>query len=149
MMEGNYTGQFLTAYVGGHYLGIPIQNVQDVIGPHDITRIPLARLSVAGILNLRGRIVSAIDMHRRFNVGTENHFSQSMGIIVESNEELFSLLVDKVEDVLTIYYRDIEKSPVTLNPVWNYVCSGVYQIKDKIMIIVDPEKILDLDTENT
>jgi purine-binding chemotaxis protein CheW len=139
------TAQFLTAYVNGHYLGFPISNVQDVTGPQDITGIPRSHESVAGILNLRGRIVCAVDMNRRFNEPSRGDAIRFMGIIVESRDELFSMLVDKVEDVLTIDVGDIEKAPVTLNPVWHAVCSGVYQIRDKIMIIVDPEKILDIE----
>lgn len=145
MSTNGNTGQFLTAYVNGHYLGFPILNVQDVTGPQDITSIPRSHESVAGILNLRGRIVCAVDMNRRFNEPSREDLKKFMGIIVESRDELFSMLVDKVEDVLTIDMNDIEKAPVTLNPVWHAVCNGVYQIRDKIMIIVDPEKILDLD----
>lgn len=145
MMMDEKTGQFLTAYVNGHYLGIPIRNVQDVIGPQPVTRIPRSHPSVAGILNLRGRIVCAVDMSQRFEEPQPARPASAMGVIVEIRDELFSLQVDKVEDVLTIDLDDIERSPVTLNPVWHYVCAGVYQIKDKIMIVVDPEKILDLD----
>lgn len=145
MSTQSETGQFLTAYVNGHYLGFPITNVQDVTGPQDITSIPRSHGSVAGILNLRGRIVCAVDMCHRFSEPPRRDVTDFMGIIVESRDELFSMLVDKVEDVLTIDLQDIEKAPVTLNPVWHAVCCGVYQIRDKIMIIVDPEKILDLE----
>ena len=138
------SGQFLTAYVNDHYLGLPIRHIQDVIGPHDITRVPLARNAIAGILNLRGRIVTAVDVNRRFDDAPAEPGQKFMGIIVESREELFSLLVDRVEDVMTIAYDRIERAPPTLDPVWNSVCNGVFQNGEKIMIIIDPEKILDL-----
>lgn len=137
------TGQFLTAYVNDHYLGLPIAMIQDVIGPHDITSVPLSRSAVAGILNLRGRIVTAVDMHCRFQEPGAITPAKAMGIIVESRDELFSMLVDRVEDVMTLSYSNLEKPPPTLNAVWNDVCDGVYQIKDRILIIIDPEKILD------
>lgn len=146
MTQQTQTEQFLTAYVNGHYLGLPIRHIQDIIGPHQITRIPLAKSAIAGILNLRGRIVTAVDVKERFGESTDQGIAQSMGIIVENRDELFSLLVDQVEDVMTIDHADIEKAPPTLNPVWLDACLGVYQLKDKIMIIIDPEKILDLNT---
>jgi purine-binding chemotaxis protein CheW len=67
-----------------------------------------------------------------------------MGIIIESHDELFSLLVDHVEDVMTINFEDIEHVPPTLNPLWQSVCEGVYQMQGKIMILIDIERILDL-----
>jgi purine-binding chemotaxis protein CheW len=140
-------GQFLTAYVNGHYLGIPIHTIQDVIGPQALTGIPLARDSIAGVLNLRGRIVTVIDMHNRLKEPRHTDRKKGMGIIIESCDELFSLLIDHVEDVKTIALDDIEKTPPTLNPIWERVCTGVFQFEDQIMIILDIENILDLDMQ--
>lgn len=144
MNTGNESGQFLTGYVNDHYIGVSIRSIQDVIGPQSITQIPRARHAIAGVLNLRGRIVTAIDMHKRLEEPLKDQKSPSMGIIIESQDELFSLLVDHVEDVMTINLEDIEKVPPTLNPLWQSVCSGVYQMQGKIMILLDIERILDL-----
>jgi len=138
------SGQYLTAYVNDHYIGVSIRNIQDVIGPQSITQIPRARDAIAGVLNLRGRIVTAIDMHKRLEEPCTHAKSASMGIIIESHDELFSLLVDHVEDVMTINFEDIEHVPPTLNPLWQSVCEGVYQMQGKIMILIDIERILDL-----
>lgn len=143
MSEKQETAQFLTAYVNNHYLGIPIQMIQDVIGMQDITNVPLSTDSIAGILNLRGRIVTAIDMHRRFGEPAPEDSVAPMGVIIESQDELFSLLVDRVDDVMSVSLANLEKPPATLNPVWSNVCHNVYQVKDRILIIVDPNKILD------
>jgi purine-binding chemotaxis protein CheW len=145
MMLDAQKGQFLTAYVNDHYLGIPIGSIQDVIGPQPITKIPLSRNAVAGVLNLRGRIVTAIDMHERLEEPQEDPGKTMMGVIIENQDELFSLLVDHVEDVMTIEFDDIEKCPPTLNPLWQGVCTGVYQLKGKIMILLDVPRILDLE----
>jgi purine-binding chemotaxis protein CheW len=144
MMDDLERGQFLTAYVNDHYLGIPISSIQDVIGPQPITKIPLSRNAVAGVLNLRGRIVTAIDMHERLDEEKSDAVRGMMGVIIENQDELFSLLVDHVEDVMTIEFDAIEKVPPTLNPLWQSVCTGVYQLQGKIMILLDVPRILDL-----
>ena len=145
MMDYSNTAQFLTAYVNQHYLGISIKNIQDVIGPQVLTTVPLAKESIAGVLNLRGRIVTAIDMNRRLGEpDIDVPRDKRMGIVTTHNDELFSLLVDRVEDVMDISLDMIEGVPPTLHPVWQSVCSGVYQVKGNIMIILDIEKILDL-----
>lgn len=139
------SAQYLTAYVNGHYLGVPIHTIQDVIGPQHLTAIPLAQTAIAGVLNLRGRIVTVIDMHHRLEEPRTTPLSQGMGIIIENHDELFSLLIDHVEDVVTIPFDEIEKAPPTLNASWQEVCTGVHQRHGKIMIILDIERILDLE----
>lgn len=143
MIERDETGQFLTACVNNHYLGFPIEMIQDVIGIQDITNVPMSVGSIAGILNLRGRIVTAIDMRRRFGEDSDITVAEPMGVIIESDEELFSLLVDRVEDVMSVSLANLEKPPATLSPIWSNVCHNVYQVKDRILIIVDPDRILD------
>lgn len=140
-----FAAQYLTAYVNDHYLGIPIHTIQDVIGPHQLTAIPLARAAIAGVLNLRGRIVTVIDMHHRLDEPRTTALNQCMGIIIENRDELFSLLIDHVEDVVTIHDDELEKAPPTLNASWQAVCTGVHQRHGKIMIILDIERILDLE----
>lgn len=138
--------QYLTAYVNGHYIGVAIRSIQDVIGPQALTKIPRARHAIAGVLNLRGRIVTAIDMHERLE---EPHTrdegrDKRMGVIIEAQDELFNLLVDHVEDVMAISGDDIAEVPPTLNPLWQDVCAGVCQMEGRIMILLDIERILDL-----
>lgn len=144
MSTGTGDTQYLTAYVNTHYLGIPIAAIQDVTGPQSVTRIPLSSAAIAGVLNLRGRIVTVIDMHERLGE-VRSSLGDGMGIIVESNDELFSLRIDRVEDVITLPAQGIEKAPPTLSPFWQTLCTGVYQRNDSIMIILDLERILALD----
>lgn len=137
-------GQYLTAYVSGHFLGIPIEQIRDIIGEQRLTRVPLSGSSIAGILNLRGRIVTVVNMHARLDEEKVTRPEETMGIIIENHDELFSLMVDRVEDVVTISHNSIERPPPTLNSVWRGVCSGVYQVDGKIMVIIDVENILNL-----
>ncbi len=136
--------QYLTAYVNGHYIGVAIRRIQDVIGPQAITKIPRARHAIAGVLNLRGRIVTAIDMHERLEEAPIMDKAQRMGVIIDTPDELFSLLVDHVEDVKAIEAESIGEVPPTLNPTWQQVCSGVCQMQGRIMILLDIERVLDL-----
>ena len=143
------SAQYLTAYVNGHYIGVAINRIQDVIGPQAITKIPRARHAIAGVLNLRGRIVTAIDMHERLEESHVMDKTQRMGVIIDTHDELFSLLVDHVEDVMTIEAYNIAEVPPTLNPVWQQVCSGVCQLQDRIMILLDIESVLDFGAAKT
>lgn len=136
--------QYLTAYVNDQYIGVAIRSIQDVIGPQIITQIPRARQAIAGVLNLRGRIVTAIDMHKRLEEPCKGKEDKRMGVIIEAQDELFSLLVDHVEDVITINSDDIEGAPPTLNQIWQDVCCGVSQMQGRIMILLDIERVLDL-----
>ncbi len=141
--------QYLTAYVNDQYIGVSIRSIQDVIGPQAITQIPRARHAIAGVLNLRGRIVTAIDMHERLEEPAAAGNTGRMGVIIEAQDELFSLLVDHVEDVMTINDDDIKSVPPTLNPLWQDVCCGVYQMQGRIMILLDIERVLDLGNAKT
>ena len=144
MKQVSGSAQYLTAYVNDHYIGVAIRNIQDVIGPQAITQIPRARHAIAGVLNLRGRIVTAIDMHERLEELCRGNKESRMGVIIEAQDELFSLLVDHVEDVMSINDDDIEQVPPTLNSLWQDVCCGVYQMQGRIMILLDIERVLDL-----
>jgi len=138
------TQQFLTVFLGSQMFGIPVPHIQDVLGPQILTRVPLAPVSVEGILNLRGRIVTAINIRKRLNEKPAEGKQKNMSVVLEHEAELFSLLVDRVGDVLTIENKELEDVPVTLNPKWREVSSGVCQIKDKIMVIFDIKKILEI-----
>ena len=138
------TREFLTIMLGGQMFGIPILQVQDVLGPQRITRIPLAPPAIAGSLNLRGRIVTAIDVRACLSMPPLERApgSQEMSVVVESHGELYSLIIDKVGDVLSVASSDFEKSPATLDPQWRSVCMGIYRLKDSLLVILDVPRLL-------
>lgn len=95
------TLEYLTILIDDQKFGIPVLQIQDVLREQKVTRIPLASPEVAGSLNLRGRIVTAIDVRKRLNVKIDPS-KRSMSVVVEYNQELYSLIIDKVGDVLSL-----------------------------------------------
>ena len=146
-MEAEETGtnirDFLTVEIADQLFGIPVLQVQDVLREQDVTRIPLASSEVAGSLNLRGRIVTAINVRRRLNLPPKAANEQSMSVVVEHDNELFSLIIDDVGDVLSLRNDAFEKNPGTLDPIWRDISTGIYQMDDNLLVIMDVSKLLE------
>lgn len=139
------TEDFLTIFISGQMFGIPVLQVQDVLGSQKITRIPLAPPEVAGALNLRGRIVTAIDVRKRLGISEDDNDSdgaQKMSVVVEHGNELFSLIIDVVGDVLSLPQSDFESNPPTLDPVWRDMSMGIYRLDKELLVVLDVSKIL-------
>lgn len=132
---------YVTVMLGKQLIGIPVLKVQDVLGVQRIARIPLAPSEVAGTLNLRGRIVTAIDLRTRLGM-KEKQGDEAVNVVVLHRDELYSLLVDEVCEVMSITADQYEKNPANLQRQLKEVSSGVYRLKDKLMIVLDVEKVL-------
>jgi purine-binding chemotaxis protein CheW len=137
------TREFLTIMIGDQIFGIPILQVQDVLGPQKVTRVPLAPRAVAGSLNLRGRIVTAIDVRACLGMPPIEKTGLDMSVVVENGGELYSLMIDRVGDVMSLPARDFEKSPPTLDPQWRGVCQGIYRLKDRLLVVLDVPRLLE------
>ena len=130
--------------VGDATFGVPVLSVQDVIAPVRIDIVPLAPPEVAGSLNLRGRIVTAIDIRKRLGMPPREPDAQHMSVIVERSGELYALQVDDVGDVLWLAVADQEPAPITLSPEWRAVCDGLYRLDGELMLVLDVERFLTL-----
>jgi purine-binding chemotaxis protein CheW len=135
---------FVTLTVGGQLCGIPVGTVRDVLGAQVITRIPLAPREVAGSLNLRGRIVTAIDLRRRLGLAAPPADARRMSVVVDHHGELYSLQVDEVGEVLALPHVGLEDVPPTLDPLWRQVTRGVHRLEGKLMAVLQVETLLDL-----
>lgn len=136
------TQDFVTVMLDGQMVGIPVLAVHDVLNAQKITVIPRAPDWVAGVLNLRGRIVTAIDLRRRLGLPPLDEDRSSMSVVVEHNEEPYSLQIDKVGEVLSLEDQLFEKNPVTLDPRWREVSVGIYRLKDQLLPILDVDRLL-------
>lgn len=132
--------------VGGETFGVPVLSVQDVITAVRIDVVPLAPREVAGSLNLRGRIVTAMDIRRRLGMPPRGEGSSHMSVIVERAGELYALQVDDVGDVLWLATADQEPAPITLAPEWRAVCDGLYRLEGELMLVLNVERFLTLST---
>ena len=133
---------YLTLTVGGQLCGVPVLVVRDVLGVQTITRIPLAPPEVAGSLNLRGRIVTAIDLRCRLGLPPREPGKGAMSVVVERENELYSLLADEVGDVLPLPRASRAPNPPTLDPAWREFSLGVHRLGERLAILLDVERVL-------
>jgi purine-binding chemotaxis protein CheW len=137
---------YVSIFIAGQMFGIPVLQVQDVLGPQRITRIPLAPPEVAGSLNLRGRIVTAIDVRTRLKLPKNSDGKDSMSVVVDQGGEQYSLLVDNVGEVLSLTSGTYERNPATLDPAWREVSKGIHRLDGNLLIILDVARLLDFAT---
>ena len=143
-LQGDDLENFVTFYVKDQLFGIPVLKVQDILTPDRIANIPLAPPEVTGAINLRGRIVTVLDVRVRLGLEKRKSVKESMGVTIEHHHELYTLLVDKVGDVIGLESDLFESSPSTLDPVWRDFALGVFRLEGSIMVILDVERLLDL-----
>jgi purine-binding chemotaxis protein CheW len=135
--------EYVTSLIDGQLFGIPVLSVQDVLGPQALANIPLAPPEVAGSLNLRGRIVTAIDLRKRLGMDPADR-EKSMSIVVDHHGELYSLLIDEVGEVLRVPMQNYERNPATLDPRWRDVSQGIFRLDGRLLVILQVQRLLDI-----
>ncbi|MBY0459634.1 MAG: chemotaxis protein CheW, partial [Gemmataceae bacterium] len=127
--------QFCTFRLGDRCFGIDVLEVQEVIRAQPMTRVPLAPAVVRGLMNLRGRVVTALDLRRRF--GLPDGPDDPVNVVVSTDDGAISLLVDDVGDVLTLSAEAFEPVPDTLAGVARELVRGVYKLDDQLLLVLD------------
>jgi purine-binding chemotaxis protein CheW len=140
------TADFVTVYIGEQLFGIPISLVQDVFQPQRITPVPLSHPDIAGVLNLRGRIVTAIDCRSRLGLTPRGGQGPRMAVGIEHQSESYGLVIDKVGEVLSLSTEHFETNPANMDPKWRGVSKGVYRLDGKLLVVLDVASLLDLET---
>jgi len=138
------TTEYVTATVGGQLFGLPIARVQDVFVLDRLTRVPLAAPEIAGVLNLRGRIVTAIDMRRRLALAPLGEARKRMAIGIEYRGESYGLLIDAIGEVLNLSSSSREGNPVNLEARLARVSAGVHRLEDRLLVVLDVDRVLDV-----
>jgi purine-binding chemotaxis protein CheW len=133
--------------IGHQLFGLPINEVQDVFMPERMARVPLASAEIAGVLNLRGRIVTAIDMHCRLGLGKRAADRPAMAVGIEFRGESYGLLIDSVGEVLKLPESGRETVPVNLEPHLARVAAGVYRLDKQLLVVLDVDRIFDAGNE--
>ncbi|MBX7147945.1 chemotaxis protein CheW [bacterium] len=136
--------EYVSFYLDNQLLGLSVLEVQEVLPMQTITPIPKSTKALAGLLNLRGQIVTAVDLRERLGLDAAPSIQESMCIIVADGEELFSLLVDSVGDVIPVAKNKFESPPATLAPHWRHTCKGVYQLQKGLLVVMDVKALLDI-----
>jgi purine-binding chemotaxis protein CheW len=140
----NETRQYCTFLLDGHYFGVEVQQVQEVIRYQEMTRVPLASRVISGLINLRGRIVTAIDLRRRLGFADRPADRQPMNVIVRAGEEAISLLVDEIGDVIEVPADKFEAPPETLTGTARTLIQGAYKLEGRLMLVLDTEEAVEV-----
>ncbi|MSP01382.1 MAG: chemotaxis protein CheW [Acetobacteraceae bacterium] len=139
---------YVTLSVAGQLCGIPVLGVRDILAEQPITRIPLAPPDIAGSLNLRGRIVTAIDLRSRLTLPPPAHGEKRMSVVVEQGGELYALLVDQVAEVMSLDKTLFERNPPTLERHWALFSNGIYRLDGSLLVLLDVARLLDFTLQN-
>jgi len=137
--------QLVTLTIADQLFGIPVLSVQDVLAPQPVARVPMAHPVVAGLINLRGRIVTAINMRQRMALPPREDDNEGMSVVVEYQGELYSLNIDTIGDVVNVPNDKIEANLATLDPLWRGFADGIYRLDEQLLVILDITRLLDLD----
>jgi len=136
--------QYSTFFVDGLFFGIEVLQVQEVLRYQEMTRVPLAPDVIEGLINLRGQIVTAVDMRRRLKLKPRPEGCMPMSMVVRSADGAVSLLVDEIGDVLEVRDETFERPPENLEGVARELIREVYKLKDRLLLTLDTEKTVDL-----
>jgi purine-binding chemotaxis protein CheW len=136
--------QFCTFYVGPLFLGVEVERIQEVIRSQRMTRVPLAAREVSGLINLRGRIVTAVDLRRRLEMEDRPAGQQPMNVVVRTEDEAVSLLVDEIGDVLETTEESFERPPDTLSAKARTLIRGVHKLKGQLLLVLDADQAVQL-----
>jgi purine-binding chemotaxis protein CheW len=138
--------EFVTVLIAEQLFGLPIARVHDVFMVDRLTRVPLAPPEIAGVLNLRGRVVTMIDMRCRLDLPEREGGRGNMAVGIEYRGESYGLLIDSVGEVLKIPTANRDPNPVNLDPRWSRAAEGVVQLDGGLMVVLDVDRVLELKT---
>ena len=140
--------QYCTFTLGGYYFGIDVLRVQEIIRYQEMTRVPLAHPVVRGLINLRGQIVTALDLRRRLDLPDRSADTLPVNVVIQADDGAVSLLVDEIGDVLAVSEASFERPPETLQGPARELIRGAYKLPDRLLLILDPTRTVNLSAGN-
>jgi purine-binding chemotaxis protein CheW len=136
--------QLCTFYVGDGYFGIPVEQVQEVVRPQPITPVPLAPKVVRGLINLRGQILTAIDLRYRLGLGEPGDPAKLMNVVVRTDDSPVSFLVDEIGEVLDVDEDCFENPPETLQGEMRELIGGAYKLDGRLLLALSAERTISI-----
>lgn len=136
--------EYVTVMIGEQLFGLPIERVHDVFMPGHLTPVPLASEEIAGVLNLRGRIVTAIEMRCRLGLPKREHGAESMAVGIDCDGESYGLVIDSVGEVLKLRDDSREPVPVNLDSRLARVAACVHRLDQELLVVLDVARLLDM-----
>jgi len=137
-------GQFSTFLVADMFFGVDVLQVQEVLRAQQMSPVPQAPDVIKGLINLRGQIVTAIDMRRQLGLPQKTDGEPPMNMVVRTSDGAVSLLVDEIGDVLETDPGTYERTPENLDPGARDLIRGVYKLKDRLLLVLDTEKAVEV-----
>jgi purine-binding chemotaxis protein CheW len=134
--------QFCTFSVADLYLAIDVLEVQEVIRYQEMTRVPTAPLVVRGLINLRGQIVTAIDLRRRLDLPPAPDDERPMNVVIRTDDGAVSLLVDEIGDVLEFECQKLERPPATVPAAVRELVTGIIMLEDRLLLVFDTARLM-------
>jgi purine-binding chemotaxis protein CheW len=141
--------QFCTFFLDGLRFGVDVQKVQEVVPYQEMTRVPLAPSTVRGLLNLRGQIVTGIDLRRRLELSERPASSSPLNVVLRGEDSPVSFLVDEIGEVIELAADACERPPETLQGRVRDLIQGVYPLDEELLLVLDTAKILDLKQDSS
>jgi purine-binding chemotaxis protein CheW len=138
------SGRFSTFFVADLFFGIDVLRVQEVLRCQPMTRVPKAPGVIEGLMNLRGQIVTAIDMRRLLHLPEREGDVQPMNVVIRTDDGAVSLLVDEIGDVLGLENAAYELPPGNLEATARKLICGVYKLDSRLLLVLDPERAVDI-----
>jgi purine-binding chemotaxis protein CheW len=136
--------QFATFWLAGYLFGIEVVKVQEVLRYQRMTAVPLAPPEIAGLINLRGQIVTALDLRRRLDLPDRPDDKLPMNVVVRTDEGSLALLVDEIGDVMEVGDDSFERPPETLRGPAHDLIRGSYKLEDRLLLVLDTERVVAL-----
>ena len=138
--------QFCTFTLGSLHIGLPVEQVQEILRPQDVTTVPLVDPVVHGLINLRGQIVTAIDLRVRLQLPARDEGEGCMNVVINHLDEPISLLVDVIGDVVEVSEDNFELPPESLTGTARELVLGAYKLDNKLLLVLDIERAISLST---
>ena len=134
--------QFCTFTLGTLHIGLPVEQVQEILRPQDVTTVPLVDPVVHGLINLRGQIVTAVDLRTRCGLSARDGEEPPMNVVVRTADGVVSLLVDAIDDVVEASADDFEAAPETVQARLHHLVRGVYKLPARLLLVLDVDQAL-------
>jgi purine-binding chemotaxis protein CheW len=138
----NMERQLCTFFLEGLFFGVEVEKVQEVIRYQEMTRVPLSPAVIAGLINLRGQIVTAIDLRHQLGFSARKSEELPMNVVIRRDDGPISLLVDEIGDVVEVDEQSFEHPPDTLDGQRREFIRGVYKLKQQLLLLLDTEKAM-------
>jgi purine-binding chemotaxis protein CheW len=141
-LAGEDEQSYFTVYVGGEIFGLPVENTHTIFRVASFTPVPLSTNDIAGLVNLRGKIVTAVSLRRRLRMPVDQQINNALAIGIEHRGENFALIVDEVGDVVAVQTRDVEPPLPTLGERWQRAVTGVVRRDEGLLVVISAVQLL-------